>query len=146
MISETDEEKVMVGLTTAATEERRTQRRALRFVAAGLSVLTAVLYLLIGLNLVDLPGIGSGDQAAFAIPAAIVFIGGAVVAMRYDKRWLWIIGAAGLTLIVLMYFNVSSERDPAYEIWGILIRVVQIPLLVVLAYLALKPQSDDERE
>lgn len=111
-------------------------REVVRWAAIGLSATTSFLYLLIALNVVSLGAISPAEQRAFGIPAAVVFAAGAVVAFYFDVRWLWIVGAVGLALIILMYFNLSSQREPAYETWGILIRVVQVPLLASLTYLA----------
>jgi hypothetical protein len=111
-------------------------REVVRWMAVALSGLVAFLYLLIGLNVVSLGNITEGEQRAFGLPAFVVFAGGAIVAVIWDKRWLWIVGAVGLVLIIAMYFNLAPERDPRYEVWGILIRVVQLPLLAGLVYLA----------
>lgn len=112
------------------------KRDIARWSAVGLSGLTAFLYLLIGLNVVSIGEMTSQEQTAFGLPAAVVFVAGSVVATFWDKRWLWTLGAAGLALIVFMYFNLASQREPAFELWGILIRVVQVPLLISLIYLA----------
>ena len=77
------------------SESRRT---ATRYTAAGLSAVVGVLYLLVGLNVLDVEGVTSGEQAAFAIPAAVIHFGGAFVALRWDKRWLWLTGTVGLGL------------------------------------------------
>ena len=37
------------------------------------------------------------------------------------------------------YFDISKTRTPPFETWGIALRIIQIPLLVCLAYLALRP-------
>lgn len=105
--------------------------------AAGLSTLSAFLYLLIGLNTVTIEStITESEQRSFGLAAAAVFAAGAVIAILRDRRWLWTVGAVGLGLIMMMYFNVAPERDPQFEFWGVLIRVVQVPLLASLVYLA----------
>jgi hypothetical protein len=117
-------------------------REYVHWAAIGLSALTAALYLLIGLNVVSIGEISAREQRAFGIPAALVFAGGAVVSLFWDQRWLWIVGALGLALIIAMYFSISSKRVPRFETWGILIRVVQFPLLATLTFLAFTtPQS-----
>jgi hypothetical protein len=111
-------------------------RELIAVAAAALAGLTALLYLLIGLNIVSLGEISPNEQRAFGFPAATVFTGGAVVAAVWDERWMWITGASGLALIMTMYFSLASQRNPRFERWGILIRVVQTPLIVALVYLA----------
>jgi hypothetical protein len=34
------------------------------------------------------------------------------------------------------YFNVSKQRTPPFEVWGITLRIIQLPLLGALVYLA----------
>ena len=112
--------------------------------AAGLSALSAFLYLLIGLNAVTIENaIAESEQRSFGLTAAAVFAAGAVIATVWDRRWLWTVGAVGLGLVMMMYFNVAPERDPQFEFWGVLIRVVQVPLLGSLVYLAATKRKVD---
>lgn len=111
-------------------------RELIVWAAVALSGITSFLYLLIGVNAASLGGISREEQRSFGLPASAVFAGGAVVAAVWDVRWIWIVGTVGLALIIGMYFSLASQRDPRYETWGILIRAVQVPLLVVLLYLA----------
>jgi len=113
------------------------KRKVVGWTTVGLSGLTALLYLLIGFNAVTVgDNITPSEQRAFGLAAAAVFSVGAIVATVWDRRWLWIAGAVGLGLIIMTYFNLAPERDPQFELWGILIRVVQAPLLAGLIYLA----------
>ncbi|MDX1691344.1 MAG: hypothetical protein R3290_10010 [Acidimicrobiia bacterium] len=111
-------------------------RELIRWTVVGLAGVTALLYALIGTNVVSLGRITPEEQRAFGIAATVVFAVGAVVGVLWDERWIWIVGAGGLALIIVMYFSLASRRDPRFEIWGILIRVAQVPLLVGLASLA----------
>lgn len=110
-------------------------RESVRRVAIALSALISALYLLIGLNVVSIGAISAGGQAAFGLPAMVVFAAGAVVALVWDKRWLWIVGAIGLAVIIFLYFNLAAQRVPEFETWGIVIRVLQFLLLACLIYL-----------
>ncbi len=49
-------------------------------------------------------------------------------------------GAVLQALIIFMYFTLAAERIPEFEVWGILLRVVQIPLLGAITYLAIRPR------
>lgn len=111
-------------------------REYVQWAAIGLAGLSSLFYLLIALNVVSLGEISRAEQRAFGIPAAAVFAGGAIAALLWDRRWLWIVASIGLALIIMMYFRLASERVPPFETWGILIRVVQFPLLASLIYLA----------
>ena len=121
-----------------------TTRTNVTRLAAGLSGLAALFYLLIGLNAVTIENdITESEQQAFGFTAAAVFGVAAVVATLLDRRWLWAVGAVGLGLIIMMYFNIAPERDPQFELWGVLIRIVQLPLLGSLIYLAVTKRSAD---
>jgi hypothetical protein len=36
------------------------------------------------------------------------------------------------------YFNLAAQRTPAYEVWGILIRIAQLMILIALVYLEVR--------
>jgi len=48
----------------------------------------------------------------------------------------WIAGAILQALVIAKYFLVAPQREPAFEVWGITIRVLQLALLVATTYLA----------
>ncbi len=56
-------------------------------------------------------------------------------------RSLWIAGAVFQVFVYFAYFNVAPQRDPPFEVWGITLRIIQIPLLLAVAWLALRPQE-----
>lgn len=48
-------------------------------------------------------------------------------------------------LVIAQYFNVAPDRTPSYEVWGIVLRIIQALLLVGLIYLVVRSspgQSD----
>lgn len=83
------------------------------------------------------------DQFAFAAPASLVFMVGALLLARYDDRRPWVLGAVLQLLIIAMYLSVADEREPAFELWGVTIRALQVFLLVPLALLALRRRTAD---
>jgi hypothetical protein len=113
------------------------RRRRVQYLAAAAATVISAIYFLIGFQVVTVIE-EAADQPAFALPAAIAFALGALVILAFDKRWLWIAGSGAQLLIILMYFSVSSQREPAFEIWGITIRVAQTLLLAALTYLAMQ--------
>lgn len=121
-------------------------RARLRAFAAVLAGATALLYGLIALHVVtvlDGPVTEvAGAQLAFAAPASGVYVIGVVLLLRYDDRRLWAIGLTLQLLVIGMYLSVASDRQPAYELWGVTIRVFQIGLLAILGRLALRPGAD----
>ena len=115
-------------------------RTTVRHTAALLAGVVALIYLLIGLQVmtvIDNPA----DQAAFALPAAVVFGGLAGLLAVADRRVVWAAAAVFVGLVILMYFGVAPRRSPAYETWGILLRLLQVPLVALLGYLAVLPRT-----
>ncbi|HEU5204125.1 MAG TPA: hypothetical protein VFU17_07505 [Candidatus Limnocylindrales bacterium] len=115
-------------------------RTAVRHTAALLAGAVALIYLLIGLQVmtvIDNPG----DQAAFALPAAVVFGGLAGLLAVTDRRVVWGAAAVFVGLVILMYFGVAPRRSPQYETWGIALRLLQVPLVAMLGYLAVRPRT-----
>jgi peptidoglycan/LPS O-acetylase OafA/YrhL len=125
----------------AAESTVAARRRVARLAAATLSSVIAVLYALIASGLVTvLDGpTAARDQLAFATPAAVVYLVGAVLLLRFDQRRLWVLGALLQAAVIAQYLNLASEREPPFEPWGIAIRVVQAALLAVLVVLAIGP-------
>lgn len=112
------------------------------FAGAALAALTAVIYFLIGFNLVTVVELAPGEvsgQAFFGIPAALAYTLGAVLLIFFRRRLFWILGALLQVLVIAMYFTVAPDRTPSFEVWGILIRIAQFLLLGVLVYLIFRP-------
>ncbi|MCL4248872.1 MAG: hypothetical protein KJ065_12065 [Anaerolineae bacterium] len=115
---------------------REQRRRIIRYVAAALAAVTAVIYVMIGLHLVSVLD-GNADQTWALAPAAAYALG-AVLLVIYDRRLLWILGAALQVFVIFTYFNLALQRTPAYEVWGIVLRVVQLLILIALIYLEVR--------
>ncbi|MCX7783942.1 MAG: hypothetical protein N2318_09925 [Meiothermus sp.] len=113
-------------------------RRTVRYVAALLAGLTATIYLLIGFCVVSVIEAACADQV-FGTFAAVAYLLGMVLLLFLDNRWLWGLGAAFQVIVIFLYFNLAPQRVPAYEVWGILIRIAQLLLLGALVYLAIRP-------
>ena len=116
-------------------------RTTIRYGAAVVATLMATIYVFIGLGVlrvVDDAPVGS-DLFGFGIGAASLFGVGAVLLVAFDRRWLWIGGAILQVLVAAMYVAVSVNRDPPFEVWGIALRVLQVPLFAALVYLSLAP-------
>jgi Ca2+/H+ antiporter len=117
-------------------------RRRLRYTAASLAALTSVLYVLIATSTVSVidPGAVADarhDQLAFATPAAIAYALGTLLLLipGLDRRILWFFGALLQVGVIGIYFSVAAEREPSFEPWGIVIRIVQVLLLAALVLL-----------
>lgn len=123
-------------------------RQTIRYVAAGLSAVIAGIYFLIGIGVLVVvdPGAAAPDappMLVFGASAGGAFLLGAVLLAELDRRWLWILGAILQVLVAWGYFTVAADRTPAFEAWGITLRIIQVPLLAALVYLAVRPAEPD---
>jgi hypothetical protein len=120
-------------------------RRTIRLVAAGLAGAMAIIYFLIGAGVLDVgraDGTDAGFLVVFGASAGGAFLLGAVLLLAFDRRWLWILGTVLQVFVMVGYLTVSADRTPAFEIWGITLRVIQVPLLAALVYLAIRPAEE----
>ncbi len=126
------------GALEGATRDR--VRRWLRWVAAALSLANAAVYGLIGAGAVRVvegaPGEGP-PLVVFGVLAGGAFLLGAVLLMSFDRRVLWVIGAAFQAFAIAAYFNVAPQRVPPYEVWGLSLKAAQLVLLALLLVLGL---------
>lgn len=115
-------------------------RRTVRYAAAGLSAAMAAVYFLIGIGVLHVVETHPGDPSllSFGLPASGAFLLGSLLLVLFDRRALWILGAVLQALVVLGYFAVAASRTPAFEVWGIALRLIQIPLFVALVYLIVR--------
>lgn len=117
-------------------------RRRVRYAAAGLAATMAAIYYLIGLGVLDVGGGQAKDPGfllVFGALAGSAFLLGAILLVRVDRRWLWAVGVAFQLFVYVAYVQVSAQRTPPFELWGMTLRVIQAPLLLALAYLAARP-------
>lgn len=123
-------------------------RRTIRFVAAGLAAAMAAIYFLIGANLLIVVD-GQADDpamAGFGASAGAMFLAWAILLWRVDRRWLWGIGAILQVAVAWAYVSVAPDRTPAFEMWGITLRIIQVPLFLALAWLTLRPREQQLAE
>jgi len=127
--------------------EDEARRRTIRRVAAAASAATAALYFGIGLGVLTV--VAEVSPAApsmfdFGMPAGAAFLLGAVLLFAVDQRLLWLLGAILQVGVIVMYIAIAPQRTPSFEVWGILIKVLQATILAALVYLLL-PGPDRER-
>jgi hypothetical protein len=125
------------------------ERLQVRYVGALASAAMAVIYFLIGLHVLDVGGSTTGesvDLAVFGFSAGSAFLVLSVLLMLTDRRWVWILAAIFQVWVSVIYFSVSGTRVPAFELWGITLRVIQLPLFVVLVYLSWKAPQRAPRD
>ena len=110
--------------------------RLARYLGAALSVVTGVLYLLIGLGVLtiaetDTDGPGRGR---ILLGAAVVFFILAAGLVLLDRRYVYALGVAAQVVCIVGYFVIAPSRAPHFEEWGIVIKILQVVLLGALAY------------
>lgn len=115
-------------------------RRLVRYAAAAIAVVVAAIYFAIGLGVVTVVNETPKDMSmfGFGVPAGSAFVIGAALLVAFDHRALWLLGALLQVGTIVMYFAISSQREPPFEVWGIGIKTGQALLLVALAYLAVR--------
>ena len=123
-------------------------RTTIRHAGAVVAAVMAVIYFLIGAGVLQVvtPNEDPGFLFVFGAMAGGAFLLGALLLMRFDRRWLWMLGAAFQVFVYWGYFAVAPDRTPAFEPWGITLRVVQVPLLIALLYLAVRPSEQRTAE
>lgn len=120
------------------------ERRTVRLAAAGVAATMAVIYYLIGIGLLPVVNAGAATDGliVFGAMAGSAFLLGAVLLLAFDRRVLWILGFAFQIFVFWAYISIASQREPAFEMWGITLRVLQMPLIALLFYLAVRaPRS-----
>lgn len=110
--------------------------RAIRYFAALVAALIAVIYFLIGFNVVSV--IDRPSDQVFGLPAGIAYALGALLLVVFERRIVWILGAGLQIFVIYMYFNLATQRIPTFEFWGILLRIAQAGVLIALGYLAIR--------
>jgi hypothetical protein len=112
-----------------------TRLQGLRRAATAGAAAVATLYAVTGTGLVAV----TADQPPGLVPpllvAAALFTVLAVLLLRVAQRWVWIAGAALQVLLILMYLLVAADRTPAFEAWGIAVKLLQIGLLAAFGAL-----------
>ena len=115
--------------------------RKVQLLAVAAAAGTAVLYFLIGLGVLhigrsiqgtgdDLLGFGLVSSTAYLVIAVLVYFG--------RHRAVWILVAVIDLMVIATYFAVAGIRQPPYEVWGVLIKVLQFLLLAAVVYLAVR--------
>ena len=124
------------------------RRTTIRHAAAMVAAVMASIYFLIGAGVLQVvtPNEDPEFLLVFGASAGGAFLLGALLLLRSDRRWLWMLGAAFQVFVYWGYIAVAPDRTPAFEPWGITLRIVQVPLLIALLYLAVRPSEQRPAE
>ena len=114
-----------------STGDRQTR---LQHAAAVTSAVIAVMYLLISTGVLSVGRSSSGELGILGF-AAGVFAILAVLLWYLTSRLLWAATAVLQVLVIWAYLAIAAERDPAFELWGVSIRLLQATLLATLVAL-----------
>lgn len=112
------------------------ERRTIRYIAVGLAGLTAVVYLLIGLRVLTV--LETPSDQIFGFFACAGYGLGVFLLLRYDRRAVVILGALFQVFVIYQYFDLAAQRAPAFELWGLLLRIPQAMILIALVYLEVR--------
>jgi len=115
-------------------------RQQVRYVAAACAAAMAAIYYLIGLGVLSIGGSTTGemvDLRVFGGGAGTAFLATALLLLFTDRRWIWILAAIFQVWVMVIYFAVAGAREPTFEMWGLTLRTLQLPLLLGLLYLSL---------
>ena len=135
-----------------ATTQTRTAKSArsagnrFRFGLAAAAVVVGIVYTLIAVHAIRVAEM-TGDMAGKEFPylvmaaAAAAFWLGAVLLVLFDKRLVYLLGAAVQVVVLIGYFAIASMRDPHYEGWGVTMKAVEVVMLAMLLYRAAKFSS-----
>jgi hypothetical protein len=113
----------------------------LRHLAAATAGLTALLYVLIGLEVLPVgrPSDGSApDLLAFGLIVGGMFAVAAVLLFLVSRRVVWLVVGALQLLVIVGYFALAEVRDPPFAPWGLVVKALQVVILGVVAYLAIR--------
>lgn len=109
-----------------------------RNIAIGASIVAAAIYLGIGIGVLDIGGAADGsDPGLFEFGVLMAAISGVTAALLWfvRSRVLWIVVAATQVIVLLGYVAFAPYREPAFEAWGIAIKIAQAVVLGAMVYL-----------
>lgn len=124
-------------------------RAQIRRIGATASALMALLYYLIGLGVLNVGGSTTGemvDLRMFGFSAGSAFLVLAVLLALTDLRWVWAIALLAQFFVYIVYIGASGGRAPAFEIWGITLRLIQLVVIAALVYLTFKAPARPHTE
>ena len=131
-------------MDTSTASPRRSgtaSRWRLQLIASLLAAAIAALYGLLFAGVLPLEGATAGELGILGVAGAVHAIIAGLLWWRRN-RLVWAAAAVLQVLLGWMYLAIAPERDPAFEIWGVTIRVVSLVLLVVLIRLLLTERRE----
>lgn len=122
-----------------------TGRVPLRYIAAVVAAVVAVLYFLIGIEVLAVGRPSGGaepDLLAFGLLVGGAHLVAAALLVLIARRAVWLGVAMFQVMVIVGYFALAEVRDPQFEIWGLLVKLLQVVLLGLVGYLAIRGDVD----
>jgi hypothetical protein len=117
-----------------------------RYVAAAISCAAAMVYVLIAADVVTVMQEQADEAPVPPVVAAVLLAAVAGLLVRSDRRGVLIGAISVQAFLIVFYFVVAIERVPAFEAWGIGLKLAQGIVLVLLTWLLMtSATSDGER-
>jgi hypothetical protein len=114
----------------------KTTIRTTTTACAALAFIAAVVYALVGINVISIPRPGTAEApvAIFYIAAGCYFAGGLLVLGR--RRWLWAVGLAANTWVIAIFFLAYHQKpEMMVSAAGLVTKIAQVLLEAGLIYL-----------
>ena len=118
--------------------------RNARYLAVGGAAAAALLYLLIGFEVLAIGESKSdaNDILGFGVSAGTTFALIAIVVAFVHRRLVLVIAALLDAAVIVGYFAFAGVREPAYEPWGLLVKAAQLVLLAGVGYLLVRGRAE----
>lgn len=116
-------------------------RAWIRWLATALAAMTAILYFIIATEGVTVVHGDDEPNVVFLIAGLLFLAGGLAVVWLDRPLYTWLFAAFD-AFVIFAYFQVAVDRTPAYEVWGVTLRIPQVLLLAALLYLAFRREPD----
>ena len=117
--------------------------RNARYMAVAGAAAAALLYFLIGFEVLVIGASRSGanDILGFGLSAGSTFAVIALLVALVHRRLVLALVALLDAVVVVAYFAFAGVREPAYEQWGLLVKLAQLVLLAGVGYLLLRERT-----
>jgi hypothetical protein len=114
----------------------------IRYLAAAIAGAAAIVYVLIAINIITVMEDQADEAPVPPLVAAGLLAAVSVLLCLTGRRGVLIGGAAVQVFLIVLYFLIAGEREPAFEAWGIGLKVAQTAVLALLAWLLLTRATD----
>ena len=122
--------------------------KPLQLMAIAASVTTAILYLLVGFEVVYVGESTNGADPGllgFGLAAGSVFLASAVLLLLVERRWAWIAVALLNVVVIVGYFALAGVREPPFAWPGLAIKALQLVTLGSVLVLVVRGRRVEPR-